>query len=186
MVDLIASLKELDNPVLYETGANKEFISSNIFELTGYYSEEMKMNRDLFPGLINPEDYIETNFRIKNWHKNNEPGVLTLQFRFQSSNGSQFWIEDHLIGLNKNGVKYMRGLMMNISEHKSKETQLLQLRTEWREKEMFDEKEREIVYQDIQRQLDELTERAKQRRKKVEVILVMAKEKDISFEQLGY
>jgi hypothetical protein len=48
--------------------------------------------------------------------------------------GTQLWIEDHLIGLNIEGVKYMRGLMINISDQKIKETQLLQLRTEWREK----------------------------------------------------
>ncbi len=40
----------------------------------------------------------------------------------------------------------MRGLMINISDQKIKETQLLQLRTEWREKEMKDEKEREIFF----------------------------------------
>lgn len=177
-------MSTLSNPVLYETGGEKEFISSNVFELTGYYSEEIRMNRDLFPGLINPEDYIETNFRIKNWHKNNQPGVLTLQFRFQASNGTQMWIEDHLIGVNNGGLKYMQGMMMNISDQKIKETELLQLRTEWREKEINDEKEREIVYNDIQRQLDELTQKAIERKKMVEEILNHAKNNLLSFENI--
>ncbi len=36
MDNLIALLNKLPNPVLYETGGNKEFTSPNIFELTGY------------------------------------------------------------------------------------------------------------------------------------------------------
>ena len=186
MNNLISLLNKLPNPVLYETGGNKEFTSPNIFELTGYYAEELRHNRDLFPGLIHPEDYIETNFKIKNWHKYNEPGLLTIQFRFQSSNGNQLWIEDHLIGLNIEGVKYMKGLMINISDQKIKETQLLQLRTEWREKEMKDEEEREIVFLDIQRQLDELSNHAKNRKEKANEILHYAKEHQISFESLNY
>jgi PAS domain-containing protein len=184
MVELSTLLKKLPNPVIYETGGNKEFISSNIFELTGYYAEEMRMNRDLFPGLINPEDYIETNFKIKNWHKQNEPGILTLQFRFQAANGMHLWIEDHLIGVNIDGIKYMRGLMLNISYSKIKETELLQLRTEWREKEMLDERERELVYKDIQNQLNDLDELAKIRKSKVSEILEMARDKTISFEKI--
>ncbi len=76
--------------------------------------------------------------------------------------------------------------MINISEQKIKETQLLQLRTEWREKEMKDEKEREIVFLDIQRQLDELSHHAKNRKEKATAILHFAKENQISFESLKY
>lgn len=177
-------LLELPHAVIYETGGNKEFLSTNIFELTGYYAEEIRMNRDLFPGLINPEDYIETNFKIKNWHKNNEPGVLTIQFRFQSSNGTQVWIEDHLIGLKQEDVKFMRGIMMNISSEKNKETELLQLRTIWREKKTVDENERKIIYADIQRQLDELALRAVTRKNKVEEILNYSKENNIPFDTI--
>lgn len=184
MVNLANLLAELNNPVLYETGGNREFISTNIFDLTGYYAEEMRINRDLFPGLINPEDYIETNFKIKNWHKNNEPGILTLHFRFMSSNGMQLWVEDHLIGLEENGDKYMQGIMLNISPYKIRETELLQLRTIWREKEVFDERERELVYTDIQRQIDELGELEKKRKEKVAVILNHAGDKKLRFESL--
>lgn len=179
-------LTELPHAVIYETGGNKEYLSANIFELTGYYAEEIRMNRDLFPGLINPEDYIETNFKIKNWHKNNEPGVLIIQFRFQSSNGTQVWIEDHLIGLKIGETKFMRGIMMNITFEKNKETELLQLRTIWREKPMKDETERNIVFTDIQRQLDDLTKRATERKKQVEEILVYSKEKNLPFDSIGF
>ena len=184
MVNLANLLAELNNPVLYESGGNREFISSNIFELTGYYAEEMRMNRDLFPGLINPEDYIETNFKIKNWHKNNEPGILTLHFRFLSSNGLQLWVEDHLIGLEENGQKYMQGIMLNISPYKEKETELLQLRTIWREKELKDEKEREAVFTDIQRQIDDLGQVEKKRKEKVAIILNHAGENKLRFKSL--
>lgn len=186
MVDLLKMLKELHEPVLYETGGNHEFITENIFELTGYYAAEIIMKRDLFPGLINPEDYIETNFKIKNWHKQNEAGILTLQFRIQSANGSQVWIEDHLIGSFQNDKKFMQDLMMNIDSSKNKETELLQLRTFWREKEMEDEKERESVFKDIQRQLDDIDEEAKKRKEKVTIILSHVKEKLLSFKEAKY
>lgn len=171
------------SPVFYETGGNQEFISDNIFELTGYYSEEIKLNRDLFPGLINPEDYIETNFKIKNWHKQSEPGVLTMEFRIRSVKGKQIWLEDHLIGMKKDETKFMQGMMVNINPMKERFTALLQLRTEWNDRENADLKEKEIVFLDIQRQLNEMEKVTALRLEKIGKFLEYVKKEEISFEE---
>jgi PAS domain S-box-containing protein len=176
----------MNKPVLYETGGNQEFISPNIFQLTGYYSEEIRINRDLFPGLINPEDYIETNYKIKNWHKQNEPGILTLNFRFMAANGTPVWIEDHLIGLAKNEFKYMQGMLLDITAQKQKETQLLQLRTEWREKDLIDDRERDSVFNDIERQLEIIEASQRIRHQKAANILNFSKENDVEFYNLDF
>jgi PAS domain S-box-containing protein len=169
--------------VFYETGGNQEFISENIFDLTGYYSEEIRLNRDLFPGLINPEDYIETNFKIKNWHKQSEPGVLTMEFRIRSVKGIQIWLEDHLIGMKKNDAKFMQGIMINVNPLKERFTALLQLRTEWNDREDADLKEKEIVFKDIQRQLSDMEKMAAIRHEKIGNFLEYVKKENISFEE---
>ncbi len=123
---IIEEIKKLNHPVFYETGGNTEFISKNIFDLTGYFSEEFIVNRDLFPGLINPEDYIETNFRVKNWHKDGEKGILVMAFRLRTANGETIWFEDHLAGRKTNDKKYMQGIMIDITDVKEEETFLAQ------------------------------------------------------------
>jgi hypothetical protein len=124
---ILEILNELKWPMLYETGAGHEFISNNFFSYTGYYAEEVKHNRDFFPGQIHPEDYLESDYLIREWHKQGEPGVLFQSFRFKTSWGIYIWIEDYITEIKLNGSgKFMRGLMMPVDEEKQKEISLLE------------------------------------------------------------
>lgn len=170
-------LQKINNPVVYETGGDNEFISANIYELTGYYSEEIILNRDLFPGLIHPEDYIETNFKIKNWHKDGEPGIVILNFRFNEANGQMIWIEDHLTNRNEMDKKYMQGLMINITDEKLEETQLLQ--------EKITNKTNSEMIEKIESKLKSLYLKRQERIILVKDILDLMRQQKIKFSELN-
>jgi len=120
-------LEEMNGPMLYETGGGNEYISPNIYTYTGIYAEEFSANRDLFPGKINAEDYVEANHKIREWHKHNEPGILVNEFRFKTSFGEFIWIEDYIMSVKPEGrPKYMAGIMIDITAEKLESIELLQ------------------------------------------------------------
>lgn len=180
MDKIINKIKKLNQPVLYETGGNNEFISKNIFALTGYYAEEIIVNRDLFPGLINPEDYIETNFKVKNWHKQGETGSLIMTFRLRVAEGEMIWIEDHLSGRIENNKKYMQGIMININNEKINETELIQLKHQIS---LTDPKDKDKLTE-ITEKLDVLKNNKEKRKIIVENILDDMKKANINFHNL--
>lgn len=180
MDKIIEEIKKLNQPVLYETGGNNEFISKNIFKLTGYYAEEIIVNRDLFPGLINPEDYIETNFKVKNWHKQGEKGTLIMSFRLRMAEGETIWIEDYLSGRIDGDLKYMQGIMININEEKMAETELIQLNHQI----ISSNTKNEAQLNEINQKLLILEQNKKNRKNIVEGILDEMKKNNINFHHL--
>ena len=127
--ELQKHLEKLRNPILYETGGGIEYISPNIYYYTGIYAEEFSANRDLFPGKINPEDYVEANHKIREWHKHNEPGVVVTEFRFKTNYGEFIWMEDYLFSVkSKEKPKYMAGIMMDVTFEKMETLRLLQIK----------------------------------------------------------
>lgn len=180
MDKIIEEIKKLNHPVLYETGGNNEFISKNIFQLTGYYAEEINVNRDLFPGLINPEDYIETNFKVKNWHKQGENGTLIMSFRLRMSEGETVWIEDHLSGRIDGNIKYMQGIMINVNDEKIAETELIQLKHQITSKPIVDD----LKLSEINQKLLHIEQNKITRKNIVQRILEEMKKNNINFHQL--
>jgi PAS domain S-box-containing protein len=112
-------LNNLPNVVFYETGGGREFITENIFGLTGYSAEEITGTRSFFTSLIHPEDNPRLNTELKKWHRKNEPGILTYEFRIKRKDGTYIWLEDHVFEIKpERGEKYMSGVMINITERK--------------------------------------------------------------------
>ncbi|MFZ5552061.1 MAG: PAS domain-containing protein [Bacteroidota bacterium] len=156
-------LEELSFPILYETGGGNEYISPNIYTYTGIFVEEFSANRNLFPGKINPEDYVEANHKIREWHKHNEPGVLLTEFRFKTAFGESIWMEDHILSVKKNGKgKFMTGIMMDITHEKTDLLTLLQ--------KIYAEKE-ESGKELQKKKLKQLEETREERKKQAEKLL---------------
>ncbi len=121
-------LDNVPNIVLYETGGGREFISSNIYDLIGYTSEELTRDRTFFPSLIHPDDRERIGKLIRQWHDEGEPSVLTLQFRVKRADGKYIWIEDHMVEVKPEGEKkYMAGVMVDITDRKDAEAKILHL-----------------------------------------------------------
>jgi PAS domain S-box-containing protein len=112
-------LNNLPNVVFYETGGGREFITENIYGLTGYSAEEITGTRSFFTTLIHPEDNSRLSNELKKWHSKNEPGILTYEFRVKRKDGTYVWLEDHVFEIKpEHGEKYMSGVMINITERK--------------------------------------------------------------------
>lgn len=119
---LSALLKNLPNVILFETGGGREFISENSKDILGYSPEEFTKDRTLFPRLMHPDDYERTNKMVVDWHKKNEPGVLSYEFRFKNAKGEWIWFQDHMMEVKPvNGKKYMAGVLIDITERKKSE-----------------------------------------------------------------
>lgn len=125
---LATLLTSLPDVVLYETGRGKEFISENVIDLLGYPSTKFIEDRSFFTTLIHPSDKIILDEKVKNWQKAGRPGIYNAEFRCRKSDGEYIWLEDHMIGLkDSDEIDSMAGVLIDITEHKSSETQLRQL-----------------------------------------------------------
>lgn len=157
-----AALRVLGRPVFYETGGGIEFVSENIFDLTGYSPDQFNLNRDFFPGHMHPQDYIEVNHTLVMWHKQNEQEPVVTMFRFNVENRGYIWLEDHIVSVTENGKKYMRGLMIDIDQERKDENSL------YEEKFRFDQHHAGIPIKDrlplILEQLEQINEIRRQRR----------------------
>jgi PAS domain S-box-containing protein len=112
-------LNNLPNVVFYETGGGREFITENIYGLTGYSAEEITNERSFFNSLIHPEDNPRISSELREWHSEKEPGILTYEFRLKRKDGTYIWLEDHVFEIKpEHGEKYMSGVMINITERK--------------------------------------------------------------------
>ena len=123
---LATLLKNLQDVVLYETGAGKEFMSENVYEMLGYPSE-MFADRNFFKTITHPGDWKSIEEKTKEWHKTGSLGVLNLEFRVRKADGRYIWVEDHMIKVRSNGDSHMAGVLINITEHKTTEEKLKQL-----------------------------------------------------------
>lgn len=119
-------LRHLPNVVLYETGGGREFISENIVDLLGYPLKKYD-DRDFFVSVMHPDDVGIAKEKIAKWHEDNEPGVLTMEFRCKHKDGSWIWLQDYLMVVNpeKGDKPYMAGVMIDITRRKMAETSLI-------------------------------------------------------------
>jgi PAS domain S-box-containing protein len=120
---LATLLKNLQDVVLYETGAGKEFMSENVYEMLGYPAE-LFTDRTFFKTITHPGDWKNIEDKTKEWHKSGSLGVLNLEFRVRKADGRYIWVEDHMIKVRSNGDSHMAGVLINITEHKTTEEKL--------------------------------------------------------------
>ncbi len=125
---LATLLTSLPDVVLYETGSGKEFISENVKDLLGYPSPKFIEDRTFFTTLIHPSDKVILDDKVRKWQRAGRPGIYNAEFRCRKSDGTYIWLEDHMIGLKDTAeTATMAGVLIDITEHKSSETQLRQL-----------------------------------------------------------
>lgn len=120
---LATLLKNLQDVVLYETGAGKEFMSENVIDMLGYPAD-MFADREFFKTITHPGDWISIEEKTLEWHSKGSTGVLNLEFRVRKADGTYIWVEDHMIKVRNNGHSHMAGVLINITEHKSTEVKL--------------------------------------------------------------
>ncbi|MBI3258978.1 MAG: PAS domain S-box protein, partial [Ignavibacteriae bacterium] len=134
---LTSVLEKLPNIVLYETSNNpdwegdqeREYISSNIIDMLGYPPEMFTSNTMFFSSLIHPDDTEKTDNEIREWSRNNHPGVLHLEFRCRRSDGQYSWIHDSVVCVKTIGDEnswFMSGVMIDVSARRNAEEQLRQ------------------------------------------------------------
>ena len=117
--------QNLPDIVIYETGGGKEFVSDNVKNLLGYNQEDIIKDRKFFKNIIHPDDSSEIAAKIINWHKEENPGVLLLEFRCKRADGKYIWIEDHMIKVaGVNEPDYMSGILIDISARKAAEEKI--------------------------------------------------------------
>lgn len=122
---LTTLFKNLPSVVLYETGGGREYISENIEQLLGYPLAKFKEDRNMFPSLMHPDDTKRVGQILVDWHAGGERGVLNYQFRARKADGTFVWLEDHMVEVKPAaGVKYMTGVMIDITERKLVEEEL--------------------------------------------------------------
>jgi PAS domain S-box-containing protein len=122
---LATLLNNLPNVVLYETGAEQEFISENVMHLLGYPAEKFKENRSFFQQLMHPGDLKIISQKIAEWRAGGEPGILTLEFRCRREDGAYIWLEDHMVAIKSPaGKTHMAGVMVDITDRKRSEERL--------------------------------------------------------------
>jgi PAS domain S-box-containing protein len=118
-------LNNLSNVVFYETGGGREFITENIYGLTGYSADEFVRDREMFPKLMNREDSERIEKSLSEWSTAGKPGILTNEFRITHKDGSIIWLEDHIFVITpESGSKYMSGVMIDITERKKTEQKI--------------------------------------------------------------
>jgi len=124
---LATLFNNLPDVVLYETGADKDFISDNVTDMLGYPASKFE-DTGFFRTIMHPGDYKETSKKIKEWHSTGAPGVLNLEFRVRRVDGRYIWLEDHMVKIRNNGDKeHMSGVLIDVNEHKQAEEKLKQL-----------------------------------------------------------
>jgi len=124
---LATLFNNLPDVVLYETGAEKDFISENVTDMLGYQAGKFE-DYSFFRTIMHPGDYKETSKRIQEWRDAGSPGVLNLEFRVRRADGRYIWLEDHMVKIRNNGDKdHMSGVLIDVTEHKQAEEKLKQL-----------------------------------------------------------
>jgi PAS domain S-box-containing protein len=129
--DLTATQRRLDTliarlpqVVLYETGGDSEYISSNVADLMGYPIESFRSDRNFFPSLIHPDDVSAAHDTVQAWRAAGAHGVARIEFRARRSDGSELWLADYMVDVvPEQGKKFMSGVMVDITERKAAEAE---------------------------------------------------------------
>jgi PAS domain S-box-containing protein len=132
---LAAILKNLPKVVVYQAGNGKDFISENISDMIGYTSEDVLKEKFFFGNIIHPDDIKTVKASLKEWHNNNDEGILIMEFRLKKKSGDYIWIEDHMFKVYaEDGNSFLSGILIDITERKLAEQKISQ---SLREKELL-------------------------------------------------
>ena len=124
---LAAILKNLPKIVVYQSGSNKEFISDNIEEMTGFTPAEVLKEKYFFGRIIHPDDMSVVKKSLAKWNKNKQVGNLNLEFRIKRKNGDYIWLEDHMFRVKSDdGTSYLSGVLIDVTERKITEQKISQ------------------------------------------------------------
>lgn len=127
---LAVVLNNLPNVVIYEFGSDVNFISENIYNITGYTVQEFNVNKNLFSSLMLKEDTKKYELKVIEWKKNGANGVLSNEIRIRNKNGDIVWIEDHMFEIKpENGLPYFAGIMIDITKQKNFQLQIKEAET---------------------------------------------------------
>jgi PAS domain S-box-containing protein len=124
---LTAILQNLPKVVVYQSGPDKEFISENFENMTGYSTAEVLKEKYFFGNIIHPDDIPKVKHGLTDWHKRNEKGMLVMEFRLKKKDGNYIWIEDHMFKVTSNGSKsFLSGILIDVTERKLAEQKISQ------------------------------------------------------------
>jgi len=122
---LAAILKNLPKVVVYQSGNNKDFISENISEMTGFKPQEILKEKYFFGSVIHPEDMPSVKESLNMWHQRNDEGILIMEFRMKRKDGTYIWIEDHMFRVtDESNGSYLSGILIDVTERKLAEQKL--------------------------------------------------------------
>lgn len=99
------------------------YISKQITTILGYKPEDWLNSADFWSDLLHPEDIDET---LKKYQSGIKEGKNhELEYRIRHSNGQYVWIRDLVtVKMQDEPPRYIRGLMMNITEEKELQRKL--------------------------------------------------------------
>lgn len=100
-------------------------ISSGVYELTGYSSDEFVDNYSLWNNVIAEEDRERVSF------VQNEEHIYDIEYRIKDRHGIEKWVyEKGFVFRTESGEKYIDGVIFDISERKNNEKELEMIRRE--------------------------------------------------------
>ncbi|MFW6310278.1 MAG: PAS domain S-box protein, partial [Prolixibacteraceae bacterium] len=103
------------------------FVNSACFDLTGYQPGELVNNSKVsFAQLIHPGDREKVNAEVQSKTKCGK--FFVIEYRLLHKNGNQTWVREkgRLAGKDKNGVGFIEGFVMDITEQVRMKEQLLE------------------------------------------------------------
>ncbi len=119
--------------VLYESGADRNFISDNINKMLDFPQERHISSKQEIYNLMPDKDMMIVQEKIKNWEEKNRSGMLTVWFRIKKANAKTIWIEDRMIEITSpQGQSYITGVMMDNTNLKQTEIELKKSRSRYR------------------------------------------------------
>lgn len=122
---LAAILKNLPKVVVYQSGNNKDFISENIYEMTGFKPQEILEEKYFFGSVIHPDDMKKVKESLNSWHQINDEGILIMEFRMKRKDGTFIWIEDHMFRVvDESNGSFLSGILIDVTERKLAEQKL--------------------------------------------------------------
>ncbi|MCM1987350.1 PAS domain S-box protein [Methanococcoides seepicolus] len=102
-----------------------EFVSENIDQY-GYSQEDFSSGKMMYGDIIYPEDTDKINSALLECGENKDEQFLDLEYRIISKSGKLHWVAERslLIRDNKGNIINIRGLVLDITEHKNAELEL--------------------------------------------------------------
>lgn len=102
-----------------------EFVSENIDQY-GYAQEEFSSGKMTYGDIIYPEDIDKINLALSECGENKDEQFLDLEYRIISRSGKLHWVAERSVLLrdNKGNIINIRGLVLDITEHKNAEMEL--------------------------------------------------------------